>query len=554
VHFDFSVLQSKLGSPRTCRAGEVIFAMGEAGDVLYVLLEGEAQVKIGDVVFETIARGGILGEMALLDDEEHARSASAVALSDCTIVAVDRDSLLRLVREQPDVALEIAKVTVRRLRATNFLTQHDMLTRLPNRALFQESCRTAILRAQRRGTSVGVLYVDIDHFRSVNESLGYGAGDRLLCEVADRIRASLHELDVLARLGEDEFAVLLEDLPSGTALADAAQDILLRLARPFAIEGREVDVTASAGVSCYPQNGDDAQTLLRNAETAKRVAKEQGRNGFSFYSPELQVIAIEALNLRNQLRHAIQRDELSLNYQPRIAVSSRGITAVEALLRWKHPELGMVPPNKFIPIAEQAGMIEEIGEWVLRTACAQQASWLRHGLAPSRMAVNLSVRQLRRADLHRRIATILEEIGLDPRHLELEITESAVMEDPARTVYLLKELRAVGVAVALDDFGTEYSSLGYLKQFPLDYLKIDQCFVRGIPGAADDVAITKAIITLGKNLGLKVVAEGIETEAQFSFLADQACEEAQGYLFSKPVPVEQATALLRNDGGRARAA
>jgi diguanylate cyclase (GGDEF)-like protein len=553
MHFDFSTLQPKLGSPEVRRAGEVIFAMGEAGDVLYVLVDGEAQVRVGDVVLENVAPGGILGEMALLDDDERSRSATAVALTDCTIVAVDRNSLLDLVRERPALALEIAKVTVRRLRSTNFLTQHDALTRLPNRSLFQENCRTAILRAQRRGTSIAVLYLDLDHFAGVNESFGYAAGDGLLCDVAGRVRGALHELDVMARLGEDEFALLLEDLPSGAALAAAAQEILDDLARPFAIKGEEVFVTASIGVSCYPQDGGDPETLLRNAESAKRAAKEKGRNGFSFYSPELQAIATEALKLGSYLRRAIERNELLLNYQPRVAVGSRRITAVEALLRWRHPELGMIPPNKFIPIAEQAGIIEEIGEWVLRTACAQQKSWLQAGIAPERIAVNLSARQLRRTDLPQRIAAILRQSGLEPHDLELEITESAVMDDPARTVYLLKELRSIGVAVALDDFGTEYSSLGYLKQFPLDYLKIDQCFVRGIPGTAEDVAITKAIITLGKNLGLKVVAEGIETEEQFAFLVDQACEEAQGYLLSRPVAAEQASRLLQ-DNLSARAA
>jgi diguanylate cyclase (GGDEF)-like protein len=544
MDFDFSALRPTLAVPEVRKAGEVIFALGEAGEFLYVLLEGEAQIRVGEVVLETVAKGGILGEMALLDDLEHTRSATAVATTDCTIVAVDRGSLLEQLRETPSLALEIAKLTVRRLRATNFLMQHDPLTRLPNRALFRESCQTAIRRAQRRGTSVGVLYVDFDHFASINESLGFGAGDQLLREAAARIRGALHDLDVIARAGEDEFMVLLEDLPSSTALATAAQDVLGLLAAPFTVGGHEVRLSASVGVSCYPQDGAEAQVLVQNAEAAKRAVKAQGRNAFGFYSAQLQAIALEALKLRMHLHRAIERGELSLNYQPRVTVPARRVSAVEALLRWRHPELGMVPPNKFIPVAEQAGMIEAIGEWVLRTACAQQREWLEQGIAPSRMAVNLSARQLRRADLHQRIAAILSENRLDPRHLELEITESAVMEDPSVSVYILQELRRIGVTVALDDFGTEYSSLGYLKQFPLDYLKIDQCFVRGVPGAAEDVAITKAIVTLGKNLGLKVVAEGIESEAQFEFLVGQACDEAQGYLLSRPLAAAQAGAFL----------
>ena len=521
--------------------------MGEAGQVLYILCSGEAQIRAGEIVFETVSKGGIIGEMALLDDEVHARSATAIALSDCEIVAVNRERLLELVRVEPALGLELAKLTVRRLRATNFLAHHDSLTRLPNRALFVEACRVAVLRARRRAATVGVLHVDLDHFQSINESLGQQAGNRLLCEVATRMRALHHELDAVARLGEDEFGVLLEDLPGSPAVATAAHALLEELSLPFSISGQSVYVTASIGISCFPHDGEDPKALLKNAATAMRRAKDEGRNGCSFYSTELHTIALETHRLRNHLREAIARNEFSLNYQPRVALPGGRFTAVEALLRWRHPELGMVPPGKFIPVAEQAGMIEEIGEWVLRTACAQQKDWLQRGIAPSRMAVNLSARQLKRLDLTQRIAAILQETGLEARCLELEITESAVMDDPARTVFLLKELRAMGIAVALDDFGTEYSSLNYLKQFPLDYMKIDQCFVRGIPASADDLAITKTVITLAKNLRLKVVAEGVETAAQLAFLTEQECEEVQGYFFSKPVPADQAEALLREN-------
>jgi diguanylate cyclase (GGDEF)-like protein len=527
--------------------------MGETGHVLYVLCSGEAQIRIGEIVFETVSKGDVIGEMALLDDDVQARSATAVALTDCEIVAVDRNRLLELVRLEPEFALQLAKLTVRRLRATNFLAHHDSLTRLPNRALFQEACRKALLRAHRRNATVGVLYVDLDQFQSVNQSLGNETANRLLCDIATRIRALHHELDVVARLGEDEFAILLEDLPGSHAVATSAQAFLEDLSRPFSIAGENVYITASIGISCFPHDGEEPQVLLKNANAAMRRAKEQGRNACSFYSAELNAIAVETHRLRNHLRQAIERKEFSLNYQPRVALPGGKFAGVEALLRWRHPELGMVPPGKFIPIAEQAGLIEEIGEWVLRTACAQQKAWLRSGIAPSRMAVNLSARQLKRLDLSQRIAAILEQTGLEPRYLELEITESAVMEDPARTVFLLKELRAMGIAIALDDFGTEYSSLGYLKQFPLDYMKIDQCFVRGIPDSSDDVAITKTIITLAKNLRLRVVAEGVETPTQLAFLTDQACDEVQGYFFSRPVPADQAEDLLR-ENLRARAA
>lgn len=547
MSFDFSTLMPKLGAPEVRRAGDTIFDMGETGHVLYVVCSGEAQIRAGEIIFETVSRGGIIGEMALLDDDVHARSATAVALSDCEIVPVDRERLLELVRVEPALGLELAKLTVRRLRATNFLAHHDSLTQLPNRALFVQACRMAVLRARRRGATVGVLHVDLDNFQSINESLGHQAGDRLLCAVAARMREAHHELDAVARLGEDEFGVLLEDLPGSSAIASEAHALLEEISRPFPLSGQSVYVTASIGISCFPHDGEEPHALLKNADSAMRRAKDEGRNGCSFYSAELHTIAVEAHRLRNHLREAIGRNEFSLNFQPRVALPGGRFTAVEALLRWRHPDLGMVPPGKFIPVAEQAGMIEEIGEWVLRTACAQQKAWLQEGVAPSRMAVNLSARQLKRLDLAQRIAAILGETGLEAKYLELEITESAVMDDPARTVFLLRELRAMGIAIALDDFGTEYSSLNYLKQFPLDYMKIDQCFVRGIPASADDLAITRTVITLAKNLRLKVVAEGVETEAQLSFLGEQLCEEVQGYYFSKPVPAAEAAVLLREN-------
>lgn len=541
---DFSKMVAAVGKPQTRSAGETLFAKGEPGDVLYFVLDGEVQVRVGDLVLETVRGGGIVGEMVVLDDTEHVRSATAVALTDCQVLPVGRQQLIELAREHPALPFDIARTIVHRLRAMNFLMQHDPLTRLPNRSLFQESCNAALGRAERRGGSFSLLCLDLDNFTEINGLLGNGGGDELLRLAGERLRCAIHELDVIARLGEDEFAVLLEDQSNSAGIAATLEMLLQELARPYSVRGQEVYVTATAGVSCYPQDGGDSETLLRNAQAAMRVAKDRGRNGFNFFSAELQSIANEALRLRKHLRQAIARNEFVLNFQPRVALGTRRIVAVEALLRWRHPELGMVPPGKFIPVAEQAGLIEEIGEWVLRAACAQQKAWLDAGNAPARMAVNLSARQLRRPDLHQRVAAILEATGLAPQALELEITESAVMDDPARTVHILKELRRMGVAVALDDFGTEYSSLGYLKQFPLDCMKIDQCFVRGIPKAADDVAITMAIVTLGKNLGLKIVAEGIETEPQCDFLTGLRCDEGQGYLFSRPVAAADLTPLL----------
>lgn len=548
MRFDFTAILSGEDLVEHRSGGSAIFNIGDAAEALYVVTSGQAEIRVGDLVLEVVEKGDILGEMAILDEQVRERSASAVALSDCDIVAIDRRRILELFRANPEIGLEISKLMVRRLRSTTFLTHHDRLTQLPNRVLLRERCDTAVMRAQRRGATVGVLIVDLDNFSAVNESAGYQAGDELLLQVSKHLRAQLHELDVLARLGADQFAVVLEDLNSGE-IAAAAENLRASLVRPFSIAGKETYASASIGISCYPQDGAGAGELILNANAAARAAKEQGRNCCSFYSAQLHALAVETLKLQNYLRNALERDEFFMNYQPRIDISSGRITAVEALLRWRHTELGLVPPSKFIPIAEQAGMIDEIGEWVLRIGCAQQQAWLAAGIAPFRMAVNLSARQLRHIDLKDRVAALLAETGLRPESLELEITESAIMEDPARTVFVLKELRSLGIGIALDDFGTEYSSLGYLKQFPLDYMKIDQCFVRGIPQSKDDSAITKTIITLAKNLGLRVIAEGVETQEQMAFLAENGCEEIQGYLFSRPISgAETENVLIANLG------
>ena len=542
--FDFSCLVTADAPIRALRPFQIIFEMGELGKTMYVIRSGQAQIRIGDLVLETVTEGGVIGEMALIDDDVHLRSATVVAAGDCELVEIDRPRLVGLLDRQPDLALELCKLTIRRLRATTFLTYNDPVTLLPNRYRFQEISRTALLRAKRRGNVVGLLVVDVDDFKSVNATLGYGSGDELLYALANRLREAVHEVDTVARLGADEFGLLLEDLDSSTELAPLAQSILQAVARPFRIAGQTVHVSASIGVSCYPQDGTDTEALLSAADSAIRVAKHAGPNAYRFYSAELHALAVEALNLRNHLRRALELGEFHLNYQPRVDILSGRIAAVEALLRWRHPVLGMVPPGKFIPIAEQTGLMDAIGDWVLGAACAQLKNWLAKGIPPVRLAVNLSARQLRRSDLAQRVSAILARNGIDSRHLELEITESAVMEDPARTVFMLRELRDMGIAVALDDFGTEYASLDYLKRFPLDYMKIDQSFVRGIPEAREDVAITRAVITLAKNLKLKVIAEGVERPEQLSFLAQNGCEEYQGYLFAKPVAADEVEELL----------
>ncbi|OGA28716.1 MAG: hypothetical protein A3I65_03025 [Betaproteobacteria bacterium RIFCSPLOWO2_02_FULL_68_150] len=530
---------------RAMRAGEVLFEMGDPGATMFVVKSGELRIQIGDLVFETVAAGGVVGEMALVDDETRIRSATVIAASDSEVVEIDRAKLLHLLRERPEMTFEFCRVMVRRLRKTTVLTYHDSVTGLPNRFRFQELCRTAVLRAERRNTMVGLLFVDLDDFQSVNESLGFTLGDELLKAVAARLGETVDAAHRIARLLADGFGVLMEEPGSTHEIAATAEQILAAFARPFVLGGRSHYVTVSIGVSCFPQDGSDPDALLRSAESATGNAQSAGGNAYRFYSSQLYAIAVETLHLRNALRQAIERREFHLGFQPRVDVSSGAIRGMEVLLRWNHPEIGLVSPAKFIPIAEQAGIIDTIGEWVLREACLQMNAWLAAGLKPFRLAVNLSARQLRRADLAQRIAAIMQETGFDARHLELEITESTLMEDPDRAVLLLRELRQMGIQITLDDFGMEYSCLGYLKQFPLDYMKIDQAFMRGVPKERNDAAIVKAIITLAKNLGLHVIAEGVETGEQLAFLVAQRCEEYQGYLFSRPLLPDQAAILLR---------
>ncbi|TAK45512.1 MAG: EAL domain-containing protein, partial [Betaproteobacteria bacterium] len=472
-------------------AGAVLFEMGDPGATMFVVKSGELRIQVGDLVFEVVGAGGVVGEMALLDEEAPVRSATVIAAADSEVVEVDRARLLRLLREHPAMTLEFCRVMVRRLRKTTVLTYHDSVTGLPNRFRFQELCRTAVLRAQRRNTMVGLLFVDLDHFQSVNESLGFALGDELLHAAAVRLRETVDAGHSVARLLADGFGVLMEEPRETHDIAATAEQILAAFARPFVLGGRSHYVTVSVGVSCFPQDGSDPDVLLRSAESATGNAQAAGGNAYRFYSSELYAIAVDTLHLRNALRQAIERREFHLGFQPRVDVSTGRIRGMEVLLRWTHPELGLIPPAKFIPIAEQAGIIDTIGEWVLREACLQMQAWLASGLKPFRLAVNLSARQLRRADLAQRIAAILKETDFSPQHLELEITESTLMEDPGRAVLLLQSLRRMGILITLDDFGMEYSCLGYLKQFPLDYMKIDQAFMRGVPKERDDAAIVK---------------------------------------------------------------
>jgi diguanylate cyclase (GGDEF)-like protein/PAS domain S-box-containing protein len=424
------------------------------------------------------------------------------------------------------------------------LAHYDELTGLPNRSMFNEQLARALTLARRHNKPLAVLFIDLDRFKIINDTLGHDAGDRVLQEVAERLRGSLRDSDTVGRLGGDEFVVLIEELPDPIHVASVAQKILAAVAAPYVIESQEFHVTASIGISTYPEDSEDLPTLLKNADISMYRAKEQGKNNYQFYSSQMNVHSLEHLTLESSLRRALERDEFLLHYQPKIDIDSGRITGLEALIRWQQPGKSLIPPGQFIPLAEETGLIVPIGEWVLRTACARYKLWQAQGLPPLRIAVNLSPRQFAHANLLQDVARILNQTGMDPTCLEFEITESMVMHKPEQAVKLLNELKRMGIHLSIDDFGTGYSSLNYLKRFPIDSVKIDRSFISDIPGDADDAAITRAIISMAHSLRLKVIAEGVETAEQLSFLREHGCDEMQGYYYSAPLPEEQMVALL----------
>ncbi len=474
-----------------------------------------------------------------------------------TFAVYARASRLPAVEETALIAraTDIARIAIERSRAERRIQQlahYDELTGLPNRLLFNQALEDALRETARTAQPLALLFVDVDRFKNVNDTLGHDMGDRLLKEVAARLRRSLRGSDLLARFGGDEFVALLPELPYEGYAAGVAARLLAALTDPLRLGDQECHVTASIGVATCPQDGRDAQTLQKHADTALHRAKDQGRNSFCHYSPQGDVHSRERLTLEAHLRRALGRGELDLHYQPKQAIVGRRITGTEALLRWRHAELGMVAPARFIPIAEETGLIVPIGEWVLRTACAHAAALRRSvGIEHPRIAVNLSARQFADQSLVGLVVSALSETGLEPACLELEITESLVMQNPEQAARLLAQLKEMGVQLAMDDFGTGYSSLAYLKRFPLDAIKIDRSFIQGLPGDEEDATITQAVIAMAHSLRLRTIAEGVETAEQLAFLERLGCDEIQGYYFSKPLPFAELQQLLAAHSRRA---
>ncbi|MAT65271.1 MAG: GGDEF domain-containing protein [Gammaproteobacteria bacterium] len=423
------------------------------------------------------------------------------------------------------------------------LATRDTLTQLPNRLLLMDRLGQAILTAQREHHALALLVIDLDRFKTINDSLGHHIGDQLIQQVAGRLSNCIGAGDTLARLGGDEFVVVRSEIAQPGEAGHLAQRINEELSQPCWIEGHELNSSCSIGISCYPDDGNDAQTLLRNADTAMYHAKEGGRGDFEFFSSDMNRRAVQRLKLENELRNALLRDEFRLLYQPQVDMRSGQVVGAESLIRWHHPEMGVVAPTDFIPVAEETGLIREIGAWVLREACRQQLRWCAAGLPPLRIAVNLSVRQVE-PGLVDLVSRVLSDTGLDARYLDLEITESLLMHNLNENIAVLRRVSACGAQISMDDFGTGYSSLSSLKLFPVQTLKIDRSFVRDLVDDQDDANIVRSIVAMAHSLGLRIIAEGVESEAQLGYLRELGCDEYQGYLFSRPMAAEAFHALF----------
>lgn len=528
VRFLNQAARTALGLPADC---EIVLIRLEEH-----FLPWAASILRDEAIPSAVRDGYWLGETAL-------RGAGEAPIPLSQIVIAHRSAAGRLLYLST-IARDISERKQAEARLAR-LAHYDTLTGLPNRDLFRDRLAQAMHRARRSERPLALMFLDLDHFKDVNDTLGHSAGDQLLMQVASRLQACLRAEDTVARQGGDEFTILIESLDGIEALQVVLDSILGALALPFVVGATEVHVSASVGATLYLLDEADPDSLLRQADAAMYQAKSSGRNNFQFYSHELQVRTTSRLGIANDLRHALARGELFVEYQPQVDTRTGAVRSLEALLRWRHPREGLISPAVFVPIAEETGQIAGLGDWVLRAACRQCREWRDRGLADVRVSVNLSVRQLRLPNLVECVRAALHDTGLPPDGLEVEITESGVMENIHAGAAVLRELRAMGVTLAVDDFGTGYSSLAYLKHLPLDRLKIDRSFVQDLPAAADSVAIVRSILAMAHFLGLAVVAEGVETPAQFDFLLREGCDMIQGYLLARPMAAADAETLLR---------
>ena len=549
-HWDWDLQRSEL-----YRSGEVLRILGAAAQTLpatYDAFVALVHAEDRDTIAQAVQRAVEAGEPYSLE---------------CRIVRPDGTE--RVVHEQAVVTCTDAGRPQRIQGTTQDITErkhaeerirqlalYDPLTNLPNRQFFKESLGHSLGLAERLEQKVAVLILDLDRFKRINETFGHNVGDQLLKAVGARLTQSLRAADYVsrgdafqvagsaARLGGDEFTIQVTGLTQVEDATKVARRILSTISRPFHLDGQEIFITASIGISVYPMDGGDVDALLKNADSAMYHAKSQGKDNYQFFSPSMNASALHKLTLENQLRRAIDRDELLLHYQPKVYAASRRIAGVEALIRWRHPELGLISPAEFIPLAEETGLIVPIGEWVLDEACRQAAQWRAAGFHDMSVAVNMASPNFAQKDFINKVASAAERANLDARAVEIEVTESVLMRDVESTRVTLRALKDCGFRLSVDDFGTGYSSLAYLKRFPLDTLKIDRSFVRDVIANTEDAAITEAIIALGNSLGLSVVAEGVETEAQAAFLRSRGCGLMQGYLYSCPVTAEEISAML----------
>jgi diguanylate cyclase (GGDEF)-like protein len=512
-----------------------------AGETVLVLLDLSLPDSFGLETFAKVYAHSPTVPIIVLtgnDDQTVALSAVKGGAQDYLVKGrLDRDLLLRSMQ----YSIERKRYQVQLEHQANY----DALTGLPNRNLLHDRLRQAVY-AQRTPRAIAVVFIDLDHFKFVNDSLGHSTGDKLLKGMAERLRSVLREGDTVGRVGGDEFVLILNDQSNEEVIFRAMQRITAEISQPMMIDGKELYVTCSAGISLYPQDGDDVDTLLKNADAAMYRAKDAGRNNFHFFTSEMNERINERLSLENALRRALERNEFLLHFQQKVDLRTGALTGAEALVRWQHPELGLLRPERFIPLAEETGLIVKIGEWVMHETCRQTRAWLDQGFQPGLVSVNLSARQFRQDGLVRTFSRILEETGIDPRHLEIELTESMVMHNVEAAITTLQGLKSLGVALSVDDFGTGYSSLSYLRQLPVDTLKIDRSFVRDIGAGEnpDDGVIAQAIISLGHSLRLKVIAEGVETDAQMRFLKRHGCDELQGFLYGEAIAPDEHAKLL----------